>query len=85
MSSPSRQSFDYLQSAAIRSKHGVILACVLACPAAGPVVKDRLTQLASRLTGQKYAFVDEDALELKKSDDGVLRDVWTWLKTEMDH
>ena len=73
-----------LQSAEIRSKHGIILSCSLVFPeGAEESMKEHLAVLAMRLKGQRYGFVDDSIKLLAKEDDRVAA-VWEWLGTEMD-
>ncbi|KAI1796086.1 Lipoyltransferase and lipoate-protein ligase [Ganoderma leucocontextum] len=71
-------------SAEIRSKHGIILLCTLACAEGAEVtLKERLAVLVTRLQGQRYGFVD-DSITLLAEEDERVAGVWEWLRTEMD-
>jgi len=71
--------------AEIHSRHGIILSCVLTLPE--PIetsLARKLRAMAGRLEQQKYGFIDNSALGADMREDEVLRDVWRWLRTEMD-
>ncbi|PCH40972.1 Lipoyltransferase and lipoate-protein ligase [Wolfiporia cocos MD-104 SS10] len=71
-------------TAEIHSKHGIILACALTTSGnVDPALKAQLEGLAGQLKEQKYAFVDEAALPSAVREQGPLRDMWQWLKDEM--
>ncbi|KAI0371535.1 Lipoyltransferase and lipoate-protein ligase [Pilatotrama ljubarskyi] len=71
-------------AAVLRSKHGIILSCTLTYPQGiGPDLKAKLEELAIRLEGERYGFVDEGVAALA-SRDRCAAEVWGWLRTEMD-
>ncbi|TBU63239.1 Lipoyltransferase and lipoate-protein ligase [Dichomitus squalens] len=71
-------------SAEIRSKHGVILSCSVACSESTEEhLKERLAALVKRLQGQRYGSVD-DGITLLAEEDERVTGVWEWLRTEMD-
>ena len=74
-----------IQVAELHSKHGIILDSRLECSGAERRVEEQFKSLASKLASQKYAFVEEREVGLDGTEDGVVRDVWEWLKSEMQY
>ncbi|KAI0774574.1 Lipoyltransferase and lipoate-protein ligase [Fomes fomentarius] len=71
-------------SAELRSKHGVLLGCSIACSETlDGSVKERLALLALKLEGQRYGGVNENIALLAEGEERVV-EVWEWLKSEMD-
>lgn len=76
--------FPHSQTAHMRAKHGVILDCAIESANLDAVddVEGELRLLATRLPGQRYAFVDEGVVGLQGAHPAV-REVWAWLKDKM--
>ena len=70
--------------ATVHSKHGIILDCSIAAPEASEETTAELQELALRMKDQKYGFVDESALGLDDMTSGTTREVWEWLRKEME-
>ncbi|KAI0355388.1 Lipoyltransferase and lipoate-protein ligase [Trametes cingulata] len=79
-----QKSFDWgALDAILRSKHGIILSCTFTYPeGTDSALRARLEELAHRLEGERYGFVDEGVAEL--ASEGRVGEVWRWLRTEMD-
>ncbi|OBZ70124.1 Lipoate-protein ligase A [Grifola frondosa] len=72
-------------AAEIHSKHGIILACSLTIPqGADASLGRRLQEFVARLEGQRYGLVDENVLIRESGVDDQVKEVWEWLKSEMD-
>ena len=63
----------------------MILGCTIESHDAADDVLRELRSLGSQLVGQKYAFVDESALELQGAENATVPEVWAWLKDKMAH
>ena len=62
----------------------MILVCSITAPEASEGTKAELQELALRMKDQKYGFVDESALGLDDMTSGTTREVWEWLRKEME-
>ncbi|KAF7971725.1 hypothetical protein HWV62_20097 [Athelia sp. TMB] len=73
-----KQAFSWGEiTAHIKSKHGVILSCVLETDQ--DMVRSDLSTLARSLEGKRYGFVRDEEVEIGSQPE----DVWIWLKTAM--
>jgi len=79
------KTFEWGQlTSTIHAKHGVILSCSFSpsCDASmPPSIQVGLDRLSGRLTGKRYAFVDDS--EALGGDGENVVEIWNWLKREM--
>ncbi|KAG9317692.1 hypothetical protein JVU11DRAFT_1905 [Chiua virens] len=70
----------------IHSRHGTILSCSLSFPHEAripPSTREWLLELSQRLVGKRYGFVEEGVIEDDTDDSLDMKEIWSWLKREM--
>ncbi|KAI0776146.1 Lipoyltransferase and lipoate-protein ligase [Trametes elegans] len=79
-----QKNFAWGPSVELRSKHGIILSCVVTHPEdVNSRIGTGLQDLAARLKGERYGSVGERVVTLAQSD-GRISAFWQWLREEMD-